>query len=91
MSANRIYLVCSHHQSPEDAMLLGERGASDVGYEAAKLKTFDKWLEKHANCGRDKDHFKLAYGRPQNWDVSPPAENTPAGGVRIALMSEGSH
>lgn len=91
MSANRLYLVCSHHQNPEDALLLGERESPVTAYDPAKFKNAEGWFQRHADCGRSKDHFQLAYGRPQNWDVAPAAEETVAGGVRLAVASEETH
>ncbi len=91
MSANRLYLVCSHHPHLEDALLLGERVGNDVGYDPAKFKNADKWFAKHENCGETKDHFQLAHHRPPNWDVAPPAQDTAAGGVKIAMALNGAH
>lgn len=90
MSANRLYLVCSHHPNPEDALCLAERAGNDVPYLATNLKRADDWFTKHAECGRGRDHFALAHARPIDWDVAPPAENTAAGAVRLALVN-GSH
>jgi hypothetical protein len=104
MSANRLFLVCSHHPNPEDALCLGERYdsrdryfplgmcrcAGKCGCAAKELERTNQWFAKHAECGRDKDHFQLAMSRPANWDCSPPAEATPAGAVRLALVN-GSH
>lgn len=87
MSANRLFLVCSHHPAIEDALCLGERVANDVQYFIPNMKRADDWFEKHSNCGRGKDHFALAYHRPQDWDVAPPAEHTVAGGVRLAIVN----
>lgn len=90
MSANRIFLVCQHCQEPEQAMLLAERADGNAQYIAAPSKRADDWYAKHQRCGKGVDNFKLAYGRPQDWDVSPPAQNTAAGAVRLALLN-GSH
>ena len=90
MSANRLFLVCTHHPNLEDALCLAERGGNDVQYFATSMKRADDWFEKHAQCGRGRDHFQLAHHRPIDWDVAPPAENTVAGGVRLALVN-GSH
>lgn len=91
MSANRIYLVCEQHQGPEDALLIAERGGCEVPYDAANFRNADRWFNKHADCGRGKDHFKLAYGRPLDWDIAPPAEATVAGGVKVAMALNGAH
>lgn len=91
MSANRLYLVCSHHTNPEDALLLGERESPVAAYDPAKFKNAEAWFQRHADCGRSRDHFQLAYGRPQNWDVSPPAEESVAGGVKVAMAMNGVH
>lgn len=96
MSANRLFLVCSHHPKIEDSLLLAERTDSETQYfgsfYAARhdLRRVDDWFEKHANCGRTRDHFQLAMHRPANWDVAPPAEKTVAGGVRLALVNGGT-
>jgi hypothetical protein len=98
MSANRLFLVCSKHPSPEDALCLAERseGASryyvewcrcrgKCGCQAQTLGRQRDWFKTHAECGVD--CFQLAFHRPPGWDVSPPAEDTPAGAVRIALLN----
>lgn len=90
MSANRLFLVCSHHPKLEDAFCIGERLGNDVQYIAPNLKRMDDWYLKHMECGRSMDHFQLAYHRPQDWDVPQPAEGSVAGGVRLALVN-GSH
>jgi len=89
MSANRLYLVCSHHTNPEDSLLLADRAGNDVPYLLAKLKRADDWFTKHMACGTGCDHFKLGYNRPQNWDVSPP--DVIGTGVRLALINGGDH
>lgn len=91
MSANRLYLVCSHHASPEEALLLGERKDVSEGYTPSKYKTAAQWFDAHAACGRTRDHFRLAYGRPENWDVDLPAEDTVAGQVKVAMALNGAH
>lgn len=90
MSANRLFLVCSHHQNIEDSICIGERLANDTPYASPNLKRLAEWYAKHMACGRGMDHFQLAYNRPQDWDVPQPAEHTPAGAVRLALV-QGSH
>lgn len=90
MSANRLFLVCSHHQNPEDALCLAERAGNDAQFIAASLKRADDWFAKHQGCGRGCDHFRLALHRPADWDVPQPAEASPAGAVRLALLN-GSH
>jgi len=90
MSANRMFLVCSHHPRLEDAIVIGERLGNDVPYMAPNLKRLDDWYTKHMGCGRGCDHFQLALNRPVDWDVAPPAEDTTAGAVRLALVN-GSH
>lgn len=91
MSANRIFLVCSHHQRFEEALLIAERDGNDAQYIAANLKRADDWFAKHMRCGRGCDHFKLAYHRTPDWDVAPPAEHTVAGGVRLSLVNGSEH
>lgn len=91
MSANRLFLVCTHHQSLEDALLLADRGGNDVQYLAASMRRADDWFAKHSRCGRGCDHFQLAYHRTQDWDVPQPAENTAAGAVKLNLALAGKH
>lgn len=90
MSANRIFLVCSHHKSFDQALLVSERTDAETQYTFAVPKRADEWFAKHQACGRGCDHFQIAYMRPMDWDVSPPAEETVAGGVRLALIDGGS-
>lgn len=87
MSANRIFLVCQHCPELEHALLLAERSDGTAQYIAVPAKRSDDWYAKHQRCGSGVDNFKLAYHRPQNWDISPPAQNTPAGAVRLALVN----
>ncbi len=91
MSANRIYLVCSHHPNPEDALLICERADRIATYEPAKPKKADEWFLVHRSCGRGRDHFQLAYHRPQDHDRPLPAEDTVAGGVKLAMAINGTH
>lgn len=90
MSANRLYLVCGHHPSIDEAFCIGERAIAEGQYTAPSNKRMDDWYAKHMGCGRGCDHFQLAYQRPHDWDVAKPAENTAAGAVRLVLASEGS-
>lgn len=87
MSANRIFLVCSHCKDPSQALLLAERADGESQYAAASMKRADAWYAKHQRCGLGVDHYQLAYGRPQDWDVSPPAQDTVAGAVRLGLIN----
>lgn len=87
MSDNRLFLVCTHCASLEDAQCIAER-VGEV-YEVAKLKHAADWFEKHAKCGRDVDHFALAYQFTPNHDVPKPAENTVAGQVRMNVIKAG--
>lgn len=87
MSANRIFLICATHPSIEDALLIADRADACAQYTAALPKRADEWFAKHSGCARGCDHFKLAFHRPLDWDVSPPAENTVAGGVKLALVN----
>jgi hypothetical protein len=91
MSANRLFLVCQHCPQLEHSLLLADRADGDAQYIAANMKRADDWYAKHQRCGTGVDNFKLAYHRPQNWDVSPPAQNTVAGGVRLGLINGGKH
>jgi hypothetical protein len=102
MSANRLFLVCSAHPSIEDAFCIADRneagGIQSGQYFCAgncrclKCKCADKYRErmgdffiKHAGCGMD--HYQLAYHRQKGWDISPPAQDTVAGVVRLALVN----
>lgn len=89
MSANRIFLVCSHHPSIEDALLIADRPDACGQYSAAVPKRADEWFAKHAKCSRGCDHFKLAFHRPLDWDVSPDAQDTVAGAVRLGIINGG--
>jgi len=89
MSANRIFLVCSHHKAFEHALLIAERVDAQTQYTSAVPRRADEWYAKHQACGRGCDHFQIAYMRGLDWDVSPPAEDTVAGGVRLALVDAG--
>lgn len=91
MSANRIFLVCSHHKSLNDAMLLCERVDASATYEPPNLKRLSEWLQTHSKCGNP-DDFQLAFHRPQNWDVSPPAIDSVPGAVKLAIaLGEGGN
>jgi hypothetical protein len=89
MSANRIFLVCSHCRELESALLLAERADGDAQYTAASMKRADDWYARHQRCGPGADHYQLAYQRPLDWDVSPPAPEV-AAAVRMALVTNGS-
>lgn len=91
MSANRLFLVCSHHQNLEDALCLAERSGNDVQFIPTSLKRADDWFAKHRGCGRGCDHYQLAYHHPQDWDTPKQAQDTPAGAVRLALVNPGAH
>ena len=88
MSANRLFLVCSHHQSLEDAFCIGERANGEGQYMAASVKRMDDWYAKHMRCGRGCDHFQLAYHRPRDWDV-PEAAKPVAATVRLEIAKAG--
>lgn len=89
MSANRIYLVCSHCRGPEHALLLAERPDGESQYTAASSKRHDDWYAKHQRCGHGSDHYQIAYQRPLDWDV-PKLATKAASGVRLALATNGS-
>lgn len=89
MSANRLFLVCAHCQEIEKSLLLADRADGDSQYTIATMKRADDWFAKHQRCGTGVDHFKLATHRPPDWDVSPPAQDTPAGAVRLAIAMNG--
>ena len=89
VSANRIFLVCSHCRELGSGLLLAERADGNAQYTAASAKRADDWYARHQRCGPGVDHFQLAYHRPIDWDVSPPAPAT-AAGVRMALAMNGA-
>lgn len=89
MSANRIFLVCSHCREIEASLLLAERADGHAQYIMASTKRADDWFARHQRCGRGVDHYEMAYNRPLDWDVSPPAEGTVAGGVKLAIVNGG--
>lgn len=86
MSANRIFLVCSHHPQLENSLCVAERLDASNLFEPANLKHIEDWFERHAKCGNP-DDFQLAYQRPRNWDVSPPAQDSVAGAVRMGILN----
>lgn len=83
MSANRIFLVCSHCRELESALLLAERADGEAQYIAASMKRADDWYARHQRCGNP-DDLQLAFHRPLNWDVSPPAPKV-AAAVRLEI------
>ncbi len=87
MSANRLFLVCQHCKETSQALMIAERADAVSQYTAGTLKRADAWFAKHQRCGSGADHFQLALQRTPNWDVSPPAQYTPAGAVRLALVN----
>lgn len=89
MSANRIYLVCQKHQSAEHVFCIGERADGDSQYTAPSNKRMDDWYAKHQGCARGADHFTVAYRRSRDWDLSPEAQDTVAGAVRLELVKGG--
>lgn len=89
MSANRIFLVCSHCRELESALLLAERADGDAQYIAASTKRADDWYARHQRCGRGSDHFQIAYHRPLDWDV-PELATKAACAVRLALATSGA-
>lgn len=89
MSANRLFLTCSFHISAEEMLCLAERPDGNAQYSSSNMKRADEWFAKHMKCGPGSDHFQLAYNRPRDWDLSPPAQNTVSGGVKLALVKGG--
>jgi hypothetical protein len=85
MSANRMFLVCSHHPQIEDALCLADRADQTAQYTVASVRRADEWFAKHSGCGRGCDHFQLAFHRPQNWDTPKIADPIPTA-VRLALV-----
>lgn len=86
MSANRIFLVCSHHPSIEDALLIADRADATAQYTAAMPRRADEWFATHAKCARGCDHFKLAFNRPLDWDVPKPQLEPVSAGVKLAII-----
>ena len=84
MSANRIFLVCSHCRELEAALLIAERADGDSQYTTASMKRADDWYARHQRCGPGVDHYQLAYHRPIDWDLATPAPAV-AGAVRLEL------
>src|SRR5262245_10683616 len=70
MSANRLFVVCSHHPTMDQALCIAERTVWGLPYEAGRSITADAWFERHARCGKGNtcDHFKLAMHRPADHD-----------------------
>lgn len=89
MSANRIFLVCAHHPSIDEALLIADRQDSASQYTAAMPKRADEWFAKHQRCAPGADHFKIAYHRPLDHDAPTPQTGlTPASaGVKLAIVS----
>ncbi len=90
MSANRPYLVCSHHPNPDDALCMTERRGTGEFYIDVAMDVADRWFKKHELCGQNREHLQVAYLPPQDWGCASAAESTPAGAVRLALVN-GSH
>lgn len=88
MSANRLFLVCSHHPKFEDAFCIGERGTSQAQYTAPRFKGMDDWYARHMGCGRGCDHFQLAYHRPPDHDLPKSADPIKAS-VRVEIAKAG--
>lgn len=82
MSANRIFLVCSHHKSFDQALLVAERTDTETQYTFAVPKRADEWFAKHQACGAD--CYQLAYQREPNWD-QPTLATKVASSVRYEL------
>lgn len=87
--ANRLFLVCSAHPEPENALCLGERGIQSALYEpSTDAQRLARFFKRHETCGTGPDHYQLAHRRPQNHDVATPQSSIgPA--VRLALVSDG--
>lgn len=78
---NRLYLVCAAHPA-ESSIMLGKRLQSAYG-RPPSASELDKWFDEHATCVGAPDCFKLAYAKPQNWDVDPPVD--PATDIKAAV------
>lgn len=83
MSENRLYLTCTSPPE-ESAIMLGKRLQSAYG-RAPSNHELNKWFDEHATCPGAPDAFKLAYAKPQNWDVDPPADPTKNVGAAVKL------
>lgn len=86
MSANRLFLVCKHHPSFNDALCLAERSIWLAPYEPAQgfEKRAEAWFERHKTCVRDSsDHFQLAMHRPADHDRPVQRVST---AVKLALV-----
>lgn len=88
MSANRLFVVCSHHPAIEDAFCIGDRAVSEGHYTAPSNKRMDDWYLRHMACGRGVDHFQLAYHRPQDHDL-PTAADPIKATVRLEIAKSG--
>jgi len=88
VSANRLFLVCSHHPNLEDALCLADRAGNDVQYILTSLRRADDWFAKHAKCGRGCDHYQLAFHHPMDHDIPKPADPVPAA-VRMEIAKAG--
>lgn len=88
MSANRIFLVCTHHPEEQHALVLGSRLANGY-HRAPRPVQIEEWFDLHKHCGGNADHFTIAFQKPKNWDISPPAPPI-AAHVRLALVPKDS-
>lgn len=87
MSANRIFLVCSHCREFAESLLIAERAPGQPIFSPANLKRADRWFERHATCGKP-DDFQIAFNYPQNHDVvETPQPKEAALGVALALVN----
>lgn len=70
MSANRLFVVCQHHQTLDQALCIAERFEWGMPYQMGLHASYaNDWFEKHAKCGRGTfDHFRLAMHRPADHD-----------------------
>lgn len=74
MNGNNLFLACRFCPTAADALLLAHRGSDSQYVCSAGSSKTDKWFAKHQKCGDGPDKFTVAFERPANWDVSPPAD-----------------
>lgn len=70
MSANRLFVVCAHHPTLDQALCVAERFQWGMPYEASRSLVADEWFQRHQACGKGNscDHFRLAMHRPADHD-----------------------
>jgi len=87
MSENRLFLVCLHHPEVQHALILGKRLGTGY-FRPPQTREILEWMEQHATCGGDLDHFAIAYEKPKNWDLA--VKKPVSGAVHLALVPNNS-